>query len=768
MSSVDLHVSASVVWVGASLTARSSGAGEIGVGHLLLAILRLADGMAERETALLNLDDSQKAALAFAAERTTAVLGLDPRQLTDVRRSTARRLHCDGEMIPPARMLHRTPETRLVFKEAAGAARSAGDSSLTAVHLAQVLLARGVLRRAIEGEPLDGETAAPVEGSGTQVQETLGKDGMRLGRDLTALARAGRLGPVVGRDAEIKQLARRLQRTTKRNALLIGDAGVGKTAIVEGLATFCAGEEAPSQLRDTCILEISSGDLLAGARYRGDLEQRIQILVSRLQGEPNLVAFIDEVHLVLVRQGEDAPSIANLLKPVLDGDSIRCIAATTTEEYERHVKQDAAFARRFGRPIMVQEPSRDVAALILSQWKQRIEEVHPGLNVSDEAVAAALELSLAHMPDRRLPDKAIDLLDDAATFALLPTIHELATDAPSKCGLVLCREHVEAVLREQYGIDVSMVGVSGQRLREVLAAELIGQEEAVDSIVAIMGTARRSAESQRPLRVLLFTGPTGTGKTFSAELISGALFGSTAKLCRLNMSEYKDRHEIGRLTGAPPGYVGHERPGALFAFIEGHPEGVILLDEIEKAHPDVREYFLQVFDTGEALDSRGRRASFGSYVFIMTSNALTKAPQPLGFARPTSGAVVDAERTEAAVREDLAMRLTPEFVARIDAVVLFKALSPQSLDALVRRYVAEAADELRQVDGADLTVSDEALEELSMRGQLQAEGARGVRRLVDREVIAVARATLAETDLVKSEGRSLRLDLVDGEFKVAE
>ena len=725
MSELTLHVSARVAWVAANVDACNAGVGEIEPPHLLLAILRLVDGLCADEIAHLRLDADDLATVSFSVSAARGTLGLDDETLTKARRRLQRELRGED---PPARDvkgLHRSPATRALFNEAAERAIEAGDNALTVVHLIEVLEAHGLVKAAVDGSALPqvAPQDAAAHGFPRPRSEPSGEgDTSSLGRDLTALAAAGRLRPIVGRDGEIKQLARRLQRATKRNALLIGEAGVGKTAIVEGLAQYCVSGQAPDSLSGLRIIEISVGDLIAGTRYRGDLEERVQALVAQLQEDPNLVGFIDEVHLAVARQGDDSATIANLLKPVLDGDHVRCIAATTTEEFERHVKQDPAFARRFGRPIIVGEPTTDVALTIVGEWKQRIEEVHPGLTVTDAAVNAAVELSVAHIPDRRLPDKAIDLLDDAATFAMLPTIHQ-SGPGPSKTGLTLTREHVEAVLQEQYGVDVALVGIDAGRLRTALERELIGQEAAVEQLVATLGSVRHTGESQQPLAVLLFTGPTGVGKTYSAELIASALFGPKAPLCRLNMNEYSERHEISRLTGAPPGFIGHEQPGALFAFVEGHREGVILLDEIEKAHPEVRQYFLQVFDAGEAMDSRGRTVSFAPYVFVMTSNALTEPPHPLGFSPAREPASADGQGE--ALRQELAKLLSPEFVARTDAVVAFESLGPDALRSLVERYLQGAVDELEQRDGLELEVTADARGELESLAQAQAEGDAG-------------------------------------------
>jgi len=743
VSELTLHVSARVAWVAANVDACNAGAGEIEPPHLLLGILRLVDGLCADEVAHLKLDADDLAALSFGVSAARGALGLDDETLAKARRRLQRELR--GEDLPArdVKGLHRSPAARALFNEAAERATEAGDNALTVVHLIEVLGTHGLVTAAVDGTALPeiAPRASESRRSGRpRTEPPADGEAPSLGRDLTALAAAGRLRPIVGRDGEIKQLARRLQRATKRNALLIGEAGVGKTAIVEGLAQYCVSGQAPESLGGLRIIEISVGDLIAGTRYRGDLEERVQALVAQLQEDSNLVGFIDEVHLAVARQGDDSATIANLLKPVLDGDHVRCIAATTTEEFERHVKQDPAFARRFGRPIIVGEPTTEVALTIVGEWRQRIEEVHPGLTIADDAVRAAVELSAAHIPDRRLPDKAIDLLDDAATFAMLPTIHQ-SGPGPSKTGVTLSREHVEAVLQEQYGIDVALVGIDAGRLRIAFERELIGQEAAVDQLVATLGSARHTGDSQQPLAVLLLTGPTGVGKTYAAELIASALFGAKAPLCRLNMNEYTERHEISRLTGAPPGFVGHEQPGALFAFVEGHREGVILLDEIEKAHFEVRQYFLQVFDAGEAMDSRGRTVSFAPYVFVMTSNALTEPPHPLGFAPAREPGYAD-EKGEA-LRQELAKLLSPEFVARTDAVVAFESLGPDALRLLVERYIEEAIGELEQRDGIELEVTADARAELASQAQAQAEGGRGVRRLVDREVAARVRQAAA-------------------------
>ncbi|MCI0437290.1 MAG: AAA family ATPase [Gemmatimonadetes bacterium] len=549
-----------------------------------------------------------------------------------------------------------------------------------------------------------------------------------IGRDLTRLARDGRLAPVIGRRREMRMLARHLQRTTKRNVMIIGDPGVGKTAVVEGLAQRAAAPDAPEVLRGLRIVQIDVADLVAGAKYRGDLEQRVQALLNEAESDPGMVLFIDEVHLVVRGAGEGA-DIANLLKPALTRAEFRCIGATTTEEFERHIKNDAAFLRRF-QLLRVGEPDLEESLEMSTAWARRIESAQQ-VRIEDDAITAAVLLSNRLLRDRRLPDKAIDLLENAVTWVKLSSLSEKAS-APTKGTPVVTRGDVEAVLEEQYQVSVRRAdALDPDEVAARLSAELVGQSGAIRAIVdALEGMTARDARRDGPLGVFLFLGPTGVGKTATAEWIADALFGRAA-FARINMNEFRERHEIARLIGAPPGFIGHEQAGSLFRFVESAPQGLILLDEVEKAHPEVLDYFLQLFDKGEALDSRGRKADFRQHLFIMTSNVGSRGEtaKPIGFGR--SGAADAPSMTVESLRE----WFRPEFLGRIDRIVTFRALGPEDYDALLARYLEEARRDLEE-QGIRLEIDAGVQDGLRQAHEEGGDGVRGLRRFYERAFLA--------------------------------
>jgi len=550
-----------------------------------------------------------------------------------------------------------------------------------------------------------------------------------IGRDLTALARDGRLAPVIGRRREMRTLARHLQRTSKRNVMLIGEPGVGKTAVVEGLARRAAEPDAPDVLRNLRIVQIDVADLVAGAKYRGDLEQRVRALLTEAESDPGMVLFIDEVHLV-VRGAGEAADIANLLKPALTRAEFRCIGATTTEEFERYIKTDAAFMRRF-QLLRVGEPSEAEAMEMCTAWARRMEEAQ-GVRIADEAIAAAVSLSARLIRDRRLPDKAIDLIENAVTWVKLSSLSEKA-GAPTKATPVVNRADIEAVLEEQYEIRVRRAdALNPQTVGTRLNDALVGQTNAVRAIVqALEGMTARESGRDSPLGVLLFLGPTGVGKTAAAEVIAGALFGPSA-FARINMNEFRERHELARLIGAPPGFIGHDQAGSLFRFVESAPQGLVLLDEVEKAHPEVLDYFLQLFDKGEALDSRGRKADFRHHLFVMTSNVGARESaetKPIGFGRAREDETgSEAEKTPGArLRE----HFRPEFLGRIDRIITFRALDAGDYEALLDRFIEERRAALA-LEGTRLEVAGDVIAALRAARPDEGDGVRGFQRFFER------------------------------------
>jgi ATP-dependent Clp protease ATP-binding subunit ClpA len=479
-----------------------------------------------------------------------------------------------------------------------------------------------------------------------------------------------------------------LQRTTKRNVLLIGEAGVGKTAVVEGLAARFAHPDAPEFLRQLRIIQINLADILAGTTYRGDLEKRLQKVVTEACNDPNVVLFLDEIHLAVGAGAGDRSGmdVANILKPALGREEFRCIGATTTEEYERFIKKDSAFMRRF-QLVRIHEPSQENATLIAEAWAKRIED-RQGVKFEPSVPQEAVRLSTRWIRNRQLPDKAIDLLENAATFVKVASL-SFRNSLPSKQIPTVGREELVAVLEEQWGIHVSSDGrFESKTLAESLSKKVLGQNEAIAEISALL--AARSGDRKKPTKpraVLLFTGPTGTGKTYTAEILTQELFGGElGRLGRFNMGEYKERHELSRLIGAPPGFLGHDQPGSLFRYVEQWPEGVILLDEMEKAHPEIQDYFLQIFDQGETLDSRGRKQDFRSYVFVITANvSLSSGKDTIGFGGGASApkSSLDLARLERYFR--------PEFLARIDSVVPFQSISEGVFVEAIERWLDEYA-----------------------------------------------------------------------------
>lgn len=565
-----------------------------------------------------------------------------------------------------------------------------------------------------------------------------------FGRDLTRLAREGRLAPLVGRSQEVKTLARYLQRTTKRNAVVIGEAGVGKTAVVEGLAQRLAAPEAPDYLQRLRIVQIAVGDLIAGAANRGDMEERMQRLLEEATADPDLILFFDEIHLVMkAGAGSGAPlDVANLLKPALARDDFRCIGATTTEEFERHIKPDAAFLRRF-QVLRLSEPSEAEALEVCRTWARRIEEMQDVV-LEVEAVEAAVSLSARLIRGRSLPDKAIDLLENAAAVVKVSSLSFRAL-APTKEKPRVQRAHVEAALEEQYGISVRATAVlDAARVEAALQANLVGQEAAVAAIVeTVRGLGAKEGSRAGTLGVLLFTGPTGVGKTFAAECLARALSSEERPaLGRFNMSEFKDRHELARLTGAPPGFVGHEQAGALFRHVEAFPQGVILLDEMEKAHAEIQDYFLQVFDQGEALDSRGRKADFRRQLFVLTCNVGAETTSaPIGFHAGEAPAPEDAGR---ALTESLARYFRREFLARVDRVVEFRPLMEADYLILFERRARQLIAEVEARAGTKLEMEKAVGEHLAALASAQGEGARGFLRLFERLLAAPLERYLGE------------------------
>ena len=640
----------------------------------------------------------------------------------------------------------------------------------------------------------------------------------KYSRDLTQAARDGKLDPVIGRDEEIRRTIQVLSRRTKNNPVLIGEAGVGKTAIVEGIAQRIADDEVPQTLSGKRVVQLELSGVVAGTRYRGDFEERVKRIVDEIREHANeLIVFIDELH-TLVGAGagsEGGMDAGNMLKPALARGELHVVGATTLDEYRKNIEKDAALARRF-QPILVPEPTVDDALAILRGLRDRY-EAHHQVRYTDDSLVAAVELSDRYLTDRFLPDKAIDLIDQAGARARLRTKtpgtdrRELERRADE-----LGRDKDQAIAREQYeqastlrdeiasvreqidqlGGDPSSVpevtvadiaevvsratGVPVRelteqektrllRLEQDLHERVIGQDEAVTAVAEAVRRSRAGlGDPMRPVGSFLFLGPTGVGKTELARALTESLFGSESRMIRLDMSEYQERHTVSRLVGAPPGYVGYDDAGQLTEAVRRRPYSVILLDEIEKAHPDVFNILLQVLDDGRLTDGQGRTVDFKNTVLIMTSNLgselISRRGGPLGFASsPTPGGEQQQDLRDRLMRR-LRESFRPEFLNRIDEIIIFRQLDQPELRQITELLLEETRRRLRAQDvTAEFTPA--ALDWIADHGYQPEFGARPMRRVIQREVDNQLSRMLLDGKLLP--GQLVQIDVEDGQLTFA-
>ncbi|AJP04582.1 ATPase AAA [Streptomyces cyaneogriseus subsp. noncyanogenus] len=800
----------------------------IDIGRLLSQPAReLVRGAAQyaAEHGSRDLDTEHLLRAALSAEPTRSLLsraGADPDSLaSEIDERSGPVQHTPGEAPPPT-SLSLTPAVKRALLDAHELARASGAGYIGPEHVLSALAANpdsaaghilNAARFAPSALPPEAPEAAGARAERPQPTNTPTLD--KYGRDLTELARQGRIDPVIGRDEEIEQTVEVLSRRGKNNPVLIGDAGVGKTAIVEGLAQRIADDDVPDVLAGRRVIALDLTGVVAGTRFRGDFEERMNNIVGEIRAHSDrLIIFIDELHTVVGAGGggeSGSMDAGNILKPALARGELHIVGATTLEEYRR-IEKDAALARRF-QPILVPEPTTADAIEILRGLRDRY-EAHHQVRYTDEALVAAVELSDRYLTDRRLPDKAIDLLDQAGARvrlrartkgtdvramereveqlvrdkdqAVADESYEEATrlrdrivelkeriartagdgEADEGQNLVVGTEAIAEVVSRQTGIPVSSLTQEEKDrllgLEEHLHERVVGQEEAVRVVAdAVLRSRAGLASPDRPIGSFLFLGPTGVGKTELARALAEALFGSEDRMVRLDMSEYQERHTVSRLVGAPPGYVGHEEAGQLTEVVRRHPYSLLLLDEVEKAHPDVFNILLQVLDDGRLTDSQGRTVDFTNTVIVMTSNlgseVITRRGAGIGFGPGGSDADEEARREQ--VLRPLREHFRPEFLNRIDEIVVFRQLSSEQL----RRITSLLLEQTRRLLHAqDVTVdfTDAAVDWLAEHGYQPEYGARPLRRTIQREVDNQLSRLLLDGQV--AEGGRVTVDVEDG------
>lgn len=750
------------------------GHNNIGTEHILLGIVREGDGIAAKALSALGLSTEK------IQKEVEALIGRG-QELTQT--------------------IHYTPRAKKVIELSMDEARKLGHSYVGTEHILLGLIreGEGVAARVLNnlGVSLNkarqqvlhllgsNEAASSHQGGGTSNANTPTLDS--LARDLTLVAREGSLDPVIGRSKEIQRVIEVLSRRTKNNPVLIGEPGVGKTAIAEGLAQQIVNNEVPEILRDKRVMTLDMGTVVAGTKYRGEFEDRLKKVMDEIRQAGNIILFIDELHTLIGAGGaEGAIDASNILKPSLARGELQCIGATTLDEYRKYIEKDAALERRF-QPIQVDEPTLDESIQILKGLRDRY-EAHHRVSISDEAIEQAVKLSDRYISDRFLPDKAIDLIDEAGSkvrlrsFTTPPNLKELEQKLESirneKDASVQSQEFEKAAslrdteqrLREELEEtkkawkqeqgkensavtveDIAMVvsswtGVPVSKLaqeeserllnmEEILHSRVIGQEEAVKAVAKAVRRARAGLKDpKRPIGSFIFLGPTGVGKTELARALAESMFGDEDAMIRIDMSEYMEKHSTSRLVGSPPGYVGYDEGGQLTEKVRRKPYSVVLLDEIEKAHPDVFNILLQVLEDGRLTDSKGRTVDFRNTILIMTSNVgadTLKRNKHLGFTVEAEGQ--DYKDMKGKVMSEMKRAFRPEFLNRIDEIIVFHSLEKPHLAEIVKLMADQLTRRLKEQE-IELELTKAAIDKIAEEGFDPEYGARPLRRAIQKHV----------------------------------
>jgi len=779
----------------------------IGLAHEYAA--ELGHGYVGSEHILLGLSREN----GSVAQRILADFGLETDLLTDLVEKYVGR----GEPGQPTQGL--TPRAKRVIELAVGSASQLGHRYVGTEHLllgilrehesvaAKLISSVGVDLNRMYTDVVNAFGSLDLSGGGTaprgKVRREETKTLDQFSRDLTEAASAGKLDPVVGRDQEISRVIQILSRRSKNNPVLIGEPGVGKTAIAEGLAQKIIAGDVPEDLRDKRIVSLDLTGMLAGTKYRGDFEERIKAAIEEVQKAGDIILFIDELHTIIgAGAAEGAVDAANIVKPALGRGELQVIGATTLEEYRKHIEKDAALERRF-QPVMVDEPTEEESICILHGLKDKY-EAHHKLTITDEAIEAAVTMSSRYITDRFLPDKAIDLIDEASSRVRMESltapedIKELEIkiehlraekeeaircqsferaallrdeenavrkemddhrkrweEARTGLGKSVTAEDIAAVVSGWTGIPVmSLTEDESQRLlkmEEILHQRVVGQDEAVRAVSRAIRRGRVGLKDpKRPTGSFLFLGPTGVGKTELCRALAEAVFGDEDAMIRVDMSEFMEKHTVSKLIGSPPGYVGYDEGGQLTEKVRRKPYSVVLFDEIEKGHEDVFNIMLQIMEDGHLTDGQGRRVDFKNTIIVMTSNVgakniTEKSKNPLGFAseRKDEKEVRDLEDIRALVMEDLKRTFRPEFLNRIDETIVFHQLSREDIAEIAKNMLQVVTARMQDI-GLGLIVEDSAVALLAEQGFDPIYGARPLRRGIQRAVEDKAAELLLE------------------------
>ena len=725
--------------VQAQICAAAMGQERMGTGHIVVGLCKGSDELTQCIVGDLSVQEIEREVLSRYGRGEAGfsrITGLTPHEQRVLLRALS---YANPEKKTLAGVAHIWNE--LLYEDGCCGLNVLQDFGKTVEGMRTALVnAAGEIERplaarsiASSNTPISGqEAAAAQQAEQRQREESMPKEQLlnQYARNLTRAAANGELEPLIGRRAEIDAMIRVLGKKTKNNPLLIGEPGVGKSALAEGLAARIARGDVPPMLRDTQICALDMAQMIAGSKYRGEFEERIKKVLSCVQEMGNVILFIDEMHTLIGAgsSSEGGMDAANILKPALARGEVRVIGATTYKEYRKYVEKDAALARRFQR-IDVREPDRDETLRILSGLRERYEDYHH-VTIADDALTAAVELSARYVTDRCMPDKAIDLIDEAASMAKIA-----GWTQESGSVIVIHAAEVAKVVAQWTGVPVERVGADDQQdilnLEKTLRRRIVGQDEAISSIARALRRSRAGlGDPTRPLGVFMLLGPSGVGKTELCKALSEALFGSEEALIRIDMSEYSEEATASRLIGSPPGYVGHGEGGQLTDAVLKRPYSVVLFDEIEKAHPKIFSLLLQLLDDGQLTDSVGRKVNFKNTIVVMTSNAGVSfdMEKRLGFA---SGA--EAHDPGKAILAQVKQTFRPEFLGRIDELIVMHSLTKEDGACIAALMLGRIAQQLGR-QGIMLEYDDGVPALLAGEGVDAMSGARNLRRVIARRV----------------------------------